>query len=194
MNPNRKGPEKLLVFPYDYGFAPVVRHVEWRSRFSIFLLASFKGSGLCGHDGGIADEAGDLGIVVESDFDSCLQKCDSVLFLEPNLPLSFKDDIQPLIERATANKKNIYLSWSVPGEATNAISLICATRGVEFWDFQPAVPHLRTLRTRDQRMRALSQSAPRSWQSWASQRTQTSLPQRWFSRISSRAWDTRYSC
>ena len=72
------GKNRLLIYPYDLQFCPIVRHKKLLEDYEIMALVSPRGWGLTGKDGGSADNGGELGINVSSDFENNLVLCDTI--------------------------------------------------------------------------------------------------------------------
>lgn len=80
------GKEKVLVYPYDYEFTPVLRHIGLLHGLNVTILVSPGGWGLSGKDAAYSDGGIPLGITVRSDFDESLDECDTVWFVTPGYP------------------------------------------------------------------------------------------------------------
>lgn len=124
--------ERLLIYPYDMEFTPVLRHKSLLTEYDISCLVSPNGWGFTGKDAGIADRGPDIGITVSSDFEKALDLCDTVMIVESHLPFDFEKYIFKKIISAVKSKKNIICSLSLNKEAIEKISSMCNCEGVYF--------------------------------------------------------------
>lgn len=124
--------ERLLIYPYDMEFTPVLRHRSLLTEYDISCLVSPNGWGFTGKDAGIADRGPDVGITVSSDFEKALDLCDTVMIVESHLPFDFEKYIFKKIISAVKSKKNIICSLSLNKEAIEKISSMCNCEGVYF--------------------------------------------------------------
>ncbi len=124
--------ERLLIYPYDMEFTPVLRHRSLLTEYDISCLVSPNGWGFTGKDAGIADRGPDIGITVSSDFEKALDLCDTVMIVESHLPFDFEKYIFKKIISAVKSKKNIICSLSLNKEAIEKISSMCNCEGVYF--------------------------------------------------------------
>lgn len=124
--------ERLLIYPYDMEFTPVLRHRSLLTEYDISCLVSPNGWGFTGKDAGIADRGPDIGITVSSDFEKALDLCDTVMIVESHLPFDFQKYIFKKIIFAVKSKKNIICSLSLNKEAIEKISSMCNCEGVYF--------------------------------------------------------------
>ncbi len=124
--------ERLLIYPYNMEFAPVLRHKSLLTEYEISCLVSPNGWGFTGKDAGIADKGPDIGISVCADFEKSLDLCDTVMIVESHLPFSFEKYIFNKIKLAIELKKNIICSLKLNEEAIKEISSMCNCEGVYF--------------------------------------------------------------
>ncbi len=124
--------EKVIVYPFDIQFVPILRHSCFISDFEIIGLISPSGWGLCGKDAGCADYGETIGIKVGSDFEALLEACDTVIFTESHIPLDFKKNIQPKIDKAVQKRKNIICTVSTGDEFNSIYSMRCKDQGTYF--------------------------------------------------------------
>ncbi len=124
--------ERLLIYPYNMEFTPVLRHRALLTEYDISCLVSPNGWGFTGKDAGIADRGPDIGILVSSDFDKSLDLCDTVMIIESHLPFDFEKYIYNKIKLAVSYKKNIICSLKLDREAIKEISSMCNCEGVYF--------------------------------------------------------------
>ncbi|MDF2539379.1 MAG: peptide maturation system protein family [Herbinix sp.] len=121
-----------IVYPYDLQFAPLLRHKEFIGDFEITGVVSPFSWGLCGKDAGYADRGPDIGIMVESDFDLAMQKCDTVIFTESEFPCDFDRTMLPKIRSAADKGKNIAVTLGLDRYKYDEVNEICERKGVAF--------------------------------------------------------------
>lgn len=121
--------DKIIVYPYDDQFTPVLRHRELLRDYEVVGLVSPRGWGLTGRDAGEADSGSPLGLSITSDFDGSLDICDAVLFSESRTQL---ESFMPKVTRAIEAGKDILFTFPLKEDIRNEISKACAPRGVDF--------------------------------------------------------------
>ena len=124
--------ERLLIYPYNIEFAPVLRHRSLLTGYEISCLVSPNGWGFTGKEAGIADRGPDIGILVSADFEKSLELCDTVMIVESHLPFDFDKYIFNKIKLAIGLKKNIICSLRLDREAIEEILSMCNCEGVYF--------------------------------------------------------------
>lgn len=124
--------ERLLIYPYNMEFTPILRHRSLLKEYEISCLVSPNGWGFTGKDAGIADRGPDIGITVSSDFEKALDLCDTVMIIESHLPIDFEKNIYNKIKSAVRFKKNIICSLKLNEDAIKEISSMCNRDGVYF--------------------------------------------------------------
>jgi peptide maturation system protein (TIGR04066 family) len=124
--------KKIIVYPYDDQFTPVLRHRELLRDYEIVGLVAPKGWGLSGKDAGEADRGGYLGILVASDFDDSLDRCDAVLFCESRTGLEFEKYFMPKVLKAISDGKDIIFTFSLKQDIYDKIFTECDAHGVDF--------------------------------------------------------------
>ncbi|MFZ5986130.1 MAG: TIGR04066 family peptide maturation system protein [Bacillota bacterium] len=129
--------EKVLVYPYNTEFTPVVRHRKLIDKYEISQLISPNGWGLCGKDAGYADGGLDVGIIVNDGFENSLSDCDSVLFTDSSTLLDIDRYIFPKIESALKAKKNIIIAAKFKEDILAKIACLCEKEGGRFKHFSP---------------------------------------------------------
>ncbi len=127
-----KKKERLLIYPYNMEFTPILRHRSLLTEYYISCLVSPNGWGFTGKDAGVADHGSDIGILVSADFEKSLDLCDTVMIVESHLPFDFEKYIFNKIKMAVKSKKNIICSLKLNKEAINEISSMCNCEGVYF--------------------------------------------------------------
>lgn len=124
--------ERLLIYPYNVEFTPVLRHRSLLTEYDISCLVSPNGWGFTGKDAGIADSGPDIGISVSADFEKSLDLCDTVMIVESHLPFDFDKYIFNKIKVAVRSKKNIICLLNLNKEAIKEIASLCNCEGVYF--------------------------------------------------------------
>jgi len=124
--------ERLLIYPYNLQFSPVLRHKSLLKEYEITCLVSPNGWGLTGKDAGIADHGPDIGIIVSSDFVNSLDLCDTVMFSDSYFPFDFQKYVLSKIKLAIRAKKNIVCLIDLESEVIKELRSICNYEGVKF--------------------------------------------------------------
>jgi peptide maturation system protein (TIGR04066 family) len=123
---------KIVVYPYDDQFTPVLRHQDLLQDYEVVGLVSPKGWGLTGRDAGEADNGSPLGISVTSDFEGSLECCDAVLFSESRIQLEFRQYLMPKVMKAIEAGKDILFTSSLTDDLCNEILKACTDHSVDF--------------------------------------------------------------
>ncbi len=124
--------EKILIYPYDRHFLPIIKYQAHPTNWQICKLVSPLGWGLNGKDAGSVDFDEPLGIIIESDFTKCLTECSAVFFTQSEMQLDFEKFIKPKILKAVKSNKNIYTNITLSDEQYNEFSNICRESNVQF--------------------------------------------------------------
>lgn len=124
--------EKMIIYPYDEEFGPVLRHRELLKEYEVVGLVSPRGWGLTGKDAGEADNGCHVGINITSDFDGSIDKCDIVLFSESRIQLEFEKYIMPKVMKAVETGKDIIFTFPLENDIYNTISKECKAHKVNF--------------------------------------------------------------
>jgi len=124
--------EKLLIYPYNLQFSPMLRHESLLNGYEISCLVSPNGWGFTGKDAGIADQGPDIGIFVSSDFEKSLDLCDTVMFIESYFPLDFEKIIFSKIKMAIKSRKNIICLLQLKSDVIKEIESLCDCGGLYF--------------------------------------------------------------
>lgn len=132
--------EKLLVYPYDIEFAPVIRHAELMKGYEIAGVCSPSGWGLAGRDAGEAVYAENTGIIVKSNFEEMLESCDTVLFSESKEKLDFDKYIYSRMLKSIDAGKNLLCAIEMDKAVADQIGELCKSKGVYFKHFNREAP------------------------------------------------------
>ncbi|MDF2989338.1 MAG: hypothetical protein K0R50_4848 [Eubacterium sp.] len=124
--------KKLLIYPYDIEFSPVLRHPEMLSEYDIAALVAPNGWGFTGKDASVADGGEKLNININNDFEGLLPLCDTVLFTEAERVLDFHKSILPKVEKAAEQGKNILYFRKIEENSKNQLMEICKKYNVGF--------------------------------------------------------------
>jgi peptide maturation system protein (TIGR04066 family) len=131
--------EKVLVYPYDIEFSPILRHSKLLSMYNIVALASPNGWGFNGKDAAFVDGGDKLNININNDFEGLLPLCDAVLFTEAERPLDFDKSILPKVIKAAEQGKNILYFRKIEEESRKTLEELCKKNNVSFkscYDFE----------------------------------------------------------
>ncbi|MCX7747536.1 MAG: TIGR04066 family peptide maturation system protein [Clostridia bacterium] len=147
--------EKLVVYPYDLEFTPILRHKELLRDFEITGIVSPKGWGLEGRDAGFTDKGSKLNITVESRLENVIYSCDTVLITESLRKFDFEKLVMPNIVLAVKEKKNIICSLRLEEHIHNRIKRLCEEEGISFrycynsetQPLKPDIEHIKEIRT-----------------------------------------------
>ncbi|AEY65014.1 TIGR04066 family peptide maturation system protein [Clostridium sp. BNL1100] len=133
--------QKVLIYPYDSGFTPLLRHKQFLDSFEITSLVSPGGWGLTGRDAGDADKSGRIGINVTADFDEALELCDIVMIVDSEKYLDFQKYMMPKVFSAVDHGKDIIITTQLRDADFNTISKKCKEAGVNFKYFNYPEEH-----------------------------------------------------
>ncbi|WP_310552013.1 TIGR04066 family peptide maturation system protein [Paenibacillus glufosinatiresistens] len=123
--------DRVLVFPYDLQFTPLLRQKSFVDRYASIRLCSLPGWGLCERDAGYADGGEPLNLEVEQDFEGVLGEVDAVIFADADNRYHFEEMIYPKILAAIAAKKKIVTLLPL-GEKLEEIRIKCDENEVMF--------------------------------------------------------------
>ncbi len=124
--------EKVIVFPYNLEFSPIIRHKDLLKNLTIVGLVSPIGWGFNGKDACTADGGSEINKIVSCDFEGLLNKCDTVIICNSRDPLDFKCEIYPNIIKAISCRKNIICLISLEDENKAEIKRLCNENNVYF--------------------------------------------------------------
>lgn len=124
--------KKVLVFPYDSEFSPVLRHYEMMPEYTVAGVVSPQGWGINGKDAAVADGGDLLNITVNSDFESLLPICDCVLFSESEKHLDFEKSILPRVLKAAEHGKEILYLKELDEDKKRRLKSVCKKCNVVF--------------------------------------------------------------
>ena len=124
--------ERLIVYPFDNEFSPVLRYMNLLENYKITALISPKGWGLSRKDACIVDGGIFTGIEVSDDFESKLDSCDAVLFSDYCKMLDFGKSVFPKIIKAIEHKRNIICTLPLEEHQKKQITDWCQKNGIYF--------------------------------------------------------------
>lgn len=113
---------KTMVYPYSLEISPIVRHKDLLENNQIVSLVSPEGWGMTGKDASLADNGEKLGMTIRSDFEECLDLCDTVLFCQSVHTLDYETIIKPKILKAIQLKKDIIITIPLDKKELDYIS------------------------------------------------------------------------
>ncbi|SHK27148.1 peptide maturation system protein, TIGR04066 family [Clostridium cavendishii DSM 21758] len=122
--------EKVMVYPFDLEFSPVIRHENFLDSFEIVELVSPKGWGLVGKDASFADGGDLLEMIVKDDFMKGLEKCDTVIFSDSEYYEDMENDIYLKMQQAAQSKKNIVSFLNLEGTEKKHILELSKTNNI----------------------------------------------------------------
>lgn len=124
--------EKVIIYPYGSEFAPLMRHSKLLSKYEVIAAVSPKGWGLNNMDAGFADRGTDIGIIVTSDFQETLEKCDTLIVADCEADERFIKIIFRKIEDAIDKGKNIICTLPLDSIVVNEYITKCSQKGIYF--------------------------------------------------------------
>lgn len=124
--------EKILVYPFDRHFLPIMRYHFLPNEWVITHLVSPGGWGIDGNDAGSIDFGSPLHIEIEADFLACLSDCDGVFFTQSEKKIDFEKFLLPKILRSIEAGKNIYTNIELFKESYAQIKDLCSKNNVSF--------------------------------------------------------------
>lgn len=124
--------ERLIVFPFDNEFSPVLRHMNLLENYKITALVTPKGWGFGSKDACLVDGGNPTGLEVSSDFESNLEHCDTVLFSDYRKLLDFSKSVFPKIIMAIEHKRNIICTSPLEEQQKKQLDDLCQKSGVYF--------------------------------------------------------------
>ena len=122
--------QRLMVYPFDNEFLPVVKYSELMLDYNIAKLVSLKGWGLAGKDAGVAGKINETGFSVSGDFKEALAECDTVLFVDSNQKTDSDKIVYPKMLDALDNKKNILCSINMDDKVKDQLTGLAKDKGV----------------------------------------------------------------
>jgi peptide maturation system protein (TIGR04066 family) len=111
--------EKLVIFPFDLEFAPVLQHLN--DSYDIVGLCTLNCFGKKGDDLTYA--------VISNDFENLVKKCNTVLFIETGNKYDYKKFIYPRIIQSIHLRKNI-ISFYYVEEINEQLINLCKKNNV----------------------------------------------------------------
>lgn len=127
--------DKVLIYPYDSNFTPILRSDSLFERFGEIYLCSLNGSGLCGKDASFADGGELINIIVKKNFDELLSDVDTVIFTETDSYLDLERSLYPKIDKAINAQKRIINLAPLDVNILNVFKNKCLENGVAFENF-----------------------------------------------------------
>lgn len=124
--------EKVVVYPFDMEFMPILRCHQFNEKYDVVGLVSPNGWGIAGRDAGFVDSGENIGIKVSKDFEPMLDMCDTVIFSESDTSLDFNKIIKSKIEKAIENNKNIICTINIENETYKYFLKKCNAKGKYF--------------------------------------------------------------
>lgn len=104
--------EKALIYPYDREFSTIIRH-QSMCDYEIVEVVAPNGWGLSEKDASYADGGQALNIIVNNNFESTLNNCDTLILSNSALKLDFKESIYPKVVQAAGKNKKLFLQQNL---------------------------------------------------------------------------------
>lgn len=123
---------KTMVYPYNLEISPIARHKDLLENHQIVSLVSPEGWGMTGKDASLADNGENLGMTIRSDFEECLDLCDTVLFCQSVHIWDYETNIRPKILKAIQLKKDIIITIPLEKEEVEYISQQALSNNLNF--------------------------------------------------------------
>jgi len=123
---------KTLVYPFDQQFLPIIETKKYPPNLEITFCVSPKGWGFAGKDIGYVAYAEHRGIQVVDDFEAALAEVDVVIFSTYQKYIDREKSVLPRIQKAIANRKNIYCCLPLSGSEYGKFSEESAKYGANF--------------------------------------------------------------
>ncbi len=127
--------EKLLIYPYDEEFTPLLRNRSLQNHFIIKGLAAPNGWGLTSKDAGSIDGGDPINMRISNDFEGILPHCDTVWFVDSYRTLDTRGIVFPRIFSAIEAGKNIMISIALEPPVEKKIKWQCKKHAVYFKHF-----------------------------------------------------------
>jgi peptide maturation system protein (TIGR04066 family) len=127
--------KKLIVYPFDREFSPILRHSGLLDEYDIAGAASLNGWGFAGEDAGGIDGGYACGLAVEAEPDKLLERCDAVLINDFRISVDFNRIIYPRIESAVKAGKDIICLKETDKDIEARIAGLCEAHGVSFTNY-----------------------------------------------------------
>ncbi len=124
--------EKAFVYPYDVEFAPLLRHKDFLEDIEIIGIVSPSGWVREGEDASYLDNGLAIGMNITNDFNRFMDKCNTVIFSESNIPLDYKKYIYPKMNAALEAGKNIICLLRLDDDFREEIEKKCIEKNVDF--------------------------------------------------------------
>ncbi|KHD13715.1 TIGR04066 family peptide maturation system protein [Clostridium butyricum] len=124
--------EKVLIYPFDREFMPMLRSSSFNDKYEVIGLVSPNGWGVNGKNAGYLDLGEDLCIKISKDFFSLIDECDTVIFNKSNISLDFDKFIKPKLNSCIEKNKNIICTIFLEKEVCDYISEKCISSNKYF--------------------------------------------------------------
>ncbi|NFL55795.1 TIGR04066 family peptide maturation system protein [Clostridium botulinum] len=120
--------EKALIYPYDREFSTIIRH-QSMCDYEIVGVVAPNGWGLSEKDASYVDGGQALNIIVNNNFESMLNNCDTLILSNSALKLDFKKSIYPKVVQAAEKNKKIISTAKFDIKEIEMIEEVCKYKG-----------------------------------------------------------------
>lgn len=124
--------EKVIIYPFDIEFCPIVRHKEFLGKYDIVSVVSPNGWGLTDEDVGHIDGGKLVGIKVSNNFEQEIKLCDTVIISDSYNKIDFDKIIYPKIVKAAESGKNVVCTINLDDKNLKLVKDLCEKKGVYF--------------------------------------------------------------
>ncbi|WP_051986377.1 TIGR04066 family peptide maturation system protein [Clostridium amazonitimonense] len=106
--------KKAMIYPVDRESLPLIRYNDLIEEYDVIYTVSPKGWGFRGKDCGVLDGGKEINKTITDDFDTALNLCQCVIFVESDMVIDFEKMIFPKIEKALNDGKDIVCTIEIP--------------------------------------------------------------------------------
>lgn len=124
--------EKLLIYPYGFEFAPVIRNRQLLHNYEIVHLISPIGFAIKGEDAGVVDGGSKINKSVKTDFNKYIDECDTLLVADCNVTDKYKKIVYDNILIAINKGKNIICTLELDRQQIDEIKKKAELNNVYF--------------------------------------------------------------
>lgn len=127
--------EKVVIYPYDMEFAPILRNKTLQDRYEIVGVVAPGGWGAKNMDAGRTDGGDDIGIIVTNDFSASLTGCDTVIFSNTIHNIDIDKFIITRMKEAAEYGKNVINTINIDEAMFDEIAQKCKDNNKSFVNY-----------------------------------------------------------